>query len=135
MNRPSLLQRVLDHFRRAGGGSRQRVIRFISGPLEPGGATFRKERMQFEDEAEGPQTVDIVETSTCAFGHTIDDKVRAAGVCAIGDEVLCSTPGCLHQCCVCGAVVCRRHSRTYGDRTYCVRHRRVHYWRAFWGLE
>jgi stress-induced morphogen len=32
-------------------------------------------------------------------------------------------------------VVCRIHSSTYNGKTYCQRHRWVHYWRLFWGLE
>jgi len=125
----------LDEFRRKGGGSRQRVLRVLGSKLNRNSAPFHKERLEFEDEQEGPQTVDIVQTGTCSFGHTVDDKVRVAGICEIGGEVLCSTDGCMHQCEYCGAVVCSRHSRRYGDKTYCQRHIWVHYWRKFWRIE
>jgi hypothetical protein len=123
-------------FRRKGGGSRQTILRLLGGKLDREGAVFHKERLQFEDEKEGPRIVDIVQTNTCSFGHTIDDKVRVAGICEIGGEVLCSTEGCMLRCTYCGAVVCRRiHSSTYGDKTYCQRHKWIHYWRMFWRLE
>ena len=129
------MDRQIEEFRSKGGGSRQRTMRVLGGKLDRHGAPFRREHLQFEDEEEGPQVVDIVETATCSFGHTTDDKVRVAGICEIGGEVLCSTEGCLSQCSYCGAVVCRRHSRTYGEKTYCLRCRWVHYWRTFWRLD
>lgn len=128
------MERQIEEFRRKSGGSRQRTMRVLGGKLDRHGAPFHREHLQFEDEDEGPQVVDIVQTATCSFGHTIDDKVRVAGVCEIGEEVLCSAEGCLFQCSYCGAVVCRRHSRTYGDKTYCLRCRWVYYWRTFWRL-
>jgi hypothetical protein len=129
------MDRHLEEFRSKGGGSRQRILRVLGGKLKRNGTPFHKERLQFEDEQEGPQTVDLVRTGTCSFGHTIDDKVRVAGICEIDGEVLCSTEGCLLRCVHCGAVVCRRHSRTYAERTYCRRHRWVHFWRKFWGVD
>ena len=129
------MDRHLEEFRRKGGGTRQRSVRMLGGKLEPDGEPFHKEHLEFEDEAEGPQTLDVVQTSTCSFGHTVDDKVRVAGICEIGSEVLCSMEGCLLQCSHCGAVVCRRHGRTHGQKTYCLRHVWVHYWRKFWGIE
>ena len=129
------IDRHIEEFRRRGGGSRQSTIRALGGKLGRHGASYHKERLLSEHEEEGPQTVEIVETSTCSFGHTIDDKVRVAGICEIGGEVVCSMEGCTHQCVRCGAVVCRRHSRTYGEKTYCTRHSWIHYWRKFWGLE
>ena len=79
--------------------------------------------------------MDIVQTGTCSFGHVVDDKVRVAGICEIGHEVLCSSEGCALQCVHCGAVVCCRHSRTYDERTYCRRCKWRHYWRVFWMIE
>jgi hypothetical protein len=129
------INRLLRELRRQGGGARQTSLRVLGGKLRPKGAPFHKEHVQFEDPDEGPRTVDIIETGTCAFGHTIDDKVRVAGLCELGREVVCSTPGCALQCCRCGAVVCARHSRTYGDKTYCLRCRWHHWWRVFWRLD
>lgn len=129
------INRHLEEFRAKGGGSRQRTVRVLGDKLGRYGAPFQKEHLVFEDEHEGPQAVDIVQTGTCGFGHTIDDKVRAAGVCEIAGEVLCSTEGCMLQCIRCGAVVCRRHGRTYGERTYCNRCRWAAYWRIFWRLD
>jgi len=132
---PKNVDDLLRELRQKGGGSRRSILRILGNKLGPHGAAFHKEQVQFEDEREGPRSVELVETGTCAFGHTIDDKVRMAGVCEIGGEVLCSTPGCMLQCVHCGGVVCRRHSRTYGDKTYCNRCRWVHYWRTFWRLD
>lgn len=129
------LDRLLRQFRRQGGGARQTVLRVLSGKLPRDGAAFHKERLEFEDDQEGPRTVDIVETGTCSFGHVIDDKVRVAGICEIGGEVLCSTEGCMRRCVQCGAVACSRHSSIYGEQTYCQRHRWIHYWRLFWRLD
>jgi len=129
------LQGVLREMRRKGGGSRHSILRVLGGKLDPRGAPFHKEHVQFEDEREGPRTVDVVETGTCSFGHVVDDKVLVAGICELGGEVVCSTAGCTFVCVHCGAVVCRRHARTYGETTYCNRHRWVHYWRAFWRLD
>ena len=70
-----------------------------------------------------------------------NDKVRVAGTCAIGGEILCSTEGCLRTCARegCGATVCRRHSRVYGGKTICLRCRFPYLlrtiWRKFWGLD
>jgi hypothetical protein len=129
------IKNLYGEFRREGGGSRHTILRTLGGKLDKNGSPFRKEHLQFEDEKEGPRIIDVVETSTCSFGHTIDDKVRAAGICEIGEEVLCSTEGCLLQCVFCGAVVCRSHSSTYNGKTYCSRHRWIHYWRLFWRLD
>jgi len=133
--RPANIERLLRELRRRGGGARHRILRVLGGKLDRHGAVFHKEHLQFEDPREGPQVVDIVETGTCSFGHTIDDKVRVAGICEIGQEVLCSADGCMFQCIHCGAVVCRLHSRTYGEKTYCRRCLWVHYWRKFWRLD
>ena len=133
--RPFNINRVLRELRRKGGGSRHSTLRVLGGKLDGSGAPFHKEHVQFEDEREGPRTVDIVQTSTCAFGHVVDDKVRAAGICEIGGEVLCSTEGCLLHCVHCGAVICRVHSKTFGEKTYCRRCLWIRYWRAFWRLD
>lgn len=122
----------IDEFRSKGGGARQRVVRLLGGKIDEHRAAFRKEHLQFEDEDEGPQLVDIIATGTCSFGHTVDDKVRAAGICEIGGEVLCSTEGCVRHCSYCGIVVCARHSKISGDRTYCNHCRWRHYWHIFW---
>jgi len=129
------IERLLRELRRRGGGSRQSVLRILGGKLDRHGAPFWKKHLEFEDPREGPRTVDVVQTNTCSFGHTIDDKVRAAGVCEIGHEVLCSIPGCLLQCTNCGAVVCRRHARTYGQKTYCRNCSWLYFWRKLCGLE
>ncbi len=120
---------------RKSGGSQQTTIRQLGGKLRPGGAPYWKHHGTFEDDDGNPHVMDIVLTGTCSFGHTVDDKVRVAGVCEIGQEVLCSEEGCMLRCRHCGAVVCRRHSRTFGESTYCQRHTWIHYWRKFWGLE
>jgi len=135
MAKPTNINRLLRELRRKGGGMRRSTLRVLGGKLDARGAPFHKEHVEFDDEREGPRSVDLVETGTCSFGHTVDDKVRVAGICEIGGEVLCSTPGCLLQCTHCGAAVCRRHSRTYGEKTYCIRCRWVHYWRTFWRLD
>ncbi len=129
------LDLLRSEFRRKGGGSRQTTLRVLGGKLDKDGMPFRKEHLQFEDDQEGPRTVDVVQTGTCSFGHTIDDKVRVAGICEVGGEVLCSNEGCMLQCVHCGAVVCRIHSSTHGDKTYCSHHTWVHYWRIFWRLD
>ena len=129
------IDRVLRELRRKGGGSRHSTLRVLGGKLDPRGAPFHKEHVQFEDDREGPRTIDIVQTGTCSFGHTVDDKVRVAGICEIGKETLCSAEGCQLHCIRCGAVVCRIHSRTYGDKTYCLHCRWFHYWRMFWRLD
>ena len=134
MSRTPNIDQLLQELREKGGGSRQSTLRVLSGKVDRHGAPFRRESLQFEDEAEGLRTVDVVETRTCAFGHTIDDKTRVAGICQICGEVLCSSPGCMSQCVRCGAVVCRRHGRTYGEVTYCRSCRWVHFWRLFWRL-
>jgi hypothetical protein len=135
MSRHPDLDDLLEEFRARGGGARRRTLRVLGGKLGQRGAPFHRESLVFEDDVEGPQTIDLVETRTCSFGHTVDDQVRVAGICEIGGEVLCSTEGCLRHCRHCGAVVCRRHSRTYGELTYCTRCRWHHYWRRFWGIE
>ena len=135
MAKRSNIERLHGEFRRKGGGSRQTVLRTLGGKLNKDGVSSRIEHLQFEDEREGPRTVDVVETGTCHFGHTIDDKVRVTGICEIGGEVLCAAEGCMRQCVHCGAVVCRLHSSTYGDKTYCQRHKWIHYWRMFWRLD
>jgi len=135
MARRTQFQRQISEFRRKGGGSRHTIKRVLGGKLDRHGAVFEKEQMHFEDDREGPRTVDIVQTNTCSFGHTVDDKVRVTGVCELGGEVLCSTEGCMFQCIRCGVVVCRRHSATRADKTYCHNCRWVYYWRKFWGLE
>lgn len=129
------LDRLHREFRRKGGGSRHTSLRVLGGKLDKNGSAFQKEHLQFDDDKDGPRTLDVVQTSTCSFGHTIDDKVRVAGICEIGNEVLCSMEGCVLQCSHCGAVVCRVHSRTYGDKTYCNRHKWIHYWRIFGRLD
>lgn len=134
-HRPTTTDSVIRELRRKGGGSRHSVLRVLGEKLTPQGAAFHKEHVQFEDEKEGPRAVDIVQTNTCSFGHTVDDKVRVAGVCEIGREVVCSTEGCMFRCCHCGAVVCRRHSRTFEEGTYCRRCVWTHYWRSFWRLD
>lgn len=129
------IDQVLREFRRKGGGSRHSILRVLGDKLDRYGAAFHKERLQFEDEKEGPRVVDIVQTGTCSFGHVIDDKVHSAGVCEIGGEVLCTSEGCMRSCVHCGRAVCRAHSRTYDDGTYCCHCIWVHYWRALWRLE
>jgi len=131
------IDRVVRELRRKGGGSRHSTLRVVGDKLDVTGAPFHKEKehVQFEDEKEGPRVVEIVESGRCSFGHIIDDKVRVAGVCEIGGEILCAMPGCLLQCCYCGAVVCRRHARTAGEKTYCTRCRWRHLWRWFWRLD
>jgi len=134
MARPTNINRLLRELRRQGGGIRRTTLRVLGGKLAGRGAPFVRERLEWDDPREGPRTVDIVETSTCSFGHTVDDKVRVAGICEIGGEVLCSTEGCLRQCERCGIVVCRAHSLTRKETTYCRRCRWAYYWRLFWGL-
>jgi len=129
------IKRLHSEFRRKGGGSRHTSLRVLGGKLQKDGAPFHKEHLQFEDDRDGPRIIEVVQTSTCSFGHTIGDKVRAAGICEIGGEVLCSTEGCMLQCVHCGAAVCRRHSATYGNKTYCRNHKWIHYWRMFWRLD
>jgi hypothetical protein len=129
------IDRLRSEFRRKGGGSRHTTLRALGGKLDKDGCPIHTERFQFDDERDGPRIVDAVQISRCSFGHTIDEKVRVAGICEIGDEVLCSTKGCKLECIHCGAVVCRVHSRTYDDKTYCNRHKWIHYWRMFWRLD
>jgi len=129
------LDRLHREFRRKGGGSRHTSLRILGGKLDKNGPAFHKEHLQFEDDKDGPRILDVVQTSTCSFGHTVDDKVRVAGICEIGGEVLCSSEGCLLHCVHCGAVVCHIHSSTYGDITYCRNHKWIHYWRMFWRLD
>jgi hypothetical protein len=114
---------------------RKRTIRILAGKLDKNGAPYLKEHIVLENDQEGLLTVEIVETRTCSFGHTIDDQTRVAGICEIGSEVLCSREGCMLKCVTCGAVVCCRHSKTYGEKTYCSRHWPLYWWRKFWGLE
>ena len=135
MKKRNPIDSLYNEFRRKGGGSRHTTLRILGGKLDKNGAPFRKEQLQFEDDKDGPRIIDVVQTSICSFGHTIDDKVRVAGICEIGGEVLCSTEKCLLQCIYCGAVVCRIHSSTYGDKTYCQHHKWIHYWRLFWRLD
>ncbi len=129
--RMSSLLRVL----RKQGGARQTTARELGGKLEPGGAPYWKEHVAYEDAQGNPHVIDLILTGTCSFGHTVDDKVRVAGICELGREVLCSEEGCMLQCRHCGSVVCRLHGRTFGKHTYCRRHVWVHYWRRFWALE
>jgi len=128
------MNRLRDEFRHWGGGSRHTTLRILGEKLDRYGAAFNKEQFQFEDERDGVRIVDVVESGTCSFGHTLDEKVRVAGICEIGGEVLCSTEGCLRLCVHCGAAVCSRHSRTFAEKTYCRRHVWIHYWRSFWRL-
>ena len=135
VKRRSQAQRFQSEFRHKGGGVRNTTLRVLGGKLDPYGLPFFKEHFEFEDQLDGPRVVDLVQTSTCSFGHTIDEKIRVAGICEIGNEVLCSTEGCLQRCIHCGAAVCRIHSSTYGDKTYCRNHLWIHYWRMFWRLD
>ena len=135
MARRRRLDELLEEFRKKGGGLRRTSQKVLGGKLEAGGQAFLKEHFEFDDGDEGPRTIDVAEVPTCAFGHTVDDKVRVAGICEIGGEVLCSVQGCLQQCVHCGAVVCRTHSSTYGNKTYCISHRWIHYLRLFWRLD
>jgi len=129
------IDQSIEDFRSKGGGSRHTIKRVLGGKLDKNGAPFHKENMQFEDENEGARIVDVVQTGTCSFGHTVDDKIRVAGVCEVGGEVLCSTEGCMLQCVECGAAVCRRHGTIYRDKAYCQRHKWIKYWRMFWRLD
>jgi hypothetical protein len=129
------LDEILEEFRTKGGGLRQTSQRVLGGKLEAGGSALLREHLEFDDGDEGPRTIDVAEVPTCTFGHTIDERVRVAGICEIGGEILCSVQGCLLQCAHCGAVVCRNHSSTYGNKTYCTSHRWIHYWRVFWRLD
>jgi len=135
MAKKSRIDRLQDEFRRKGGGSRHTILKVLGNKLSRDGSAYHKEHLQFEDENDGPRVIDVVQAGTCSFGHTIDEKVHVAGICEIGGEVLCSTKGCTLQCVHCGAVVCRKHGRTYGDKTYCQRHKWIHYWRMFWRLD
>ena len=117
------------------GGSRQTTARQLGGKLTHTGTPYWKEHITYEDDDGNPSVADIVRTGTCHFGHAVDDKVRAAGICQIGHEVLCSEEGCMLRCRHCNMVVCRLHSRTYGEVTYCTKHIWVHYWKKFWALE
>ena len=135
MAKKSNMDRLRDEFREKGGGSRHTIMRVLGGKLDKNGTPFHKENVQFEDENEGARIVDVIQTSTCSFGHTVDDKIRVAGVCEIGGEVLCSTENCLLRCVHCGAVVCRVHGSIYHDKTYCQRHKWIKYWRMFWRLD
>jgi len=135
MAKRSSIERLRGEFRRKGGGLRRTTLRALGSKLDKNGSPFHKEHFEFEDEREGPRTIDVIQTGTCSFGHTIDDKIRVAGICEIGDEVLCAAEGCMLQCAHCGAVVCRVHGSTYGEKTYCRRHKWVHYWRMFWRLD
>ncbi len=132
MPTPTNVEQLIRELRRLGGGARNTVLRVLGGKLDRHGAPFHKEHVETQHPEDGVVTVDMVETGTCSFGHVIDDKVRVEGICEIGGEVLCSTEGCMLRCDRCGAAVCRRHSRTYGERTYCLRCRWHHYWRLFW---
>jgi hypothetical protein len=129
-----MMNNLRNEFRRRDGGARHTTIRALGRKIDRYGAPFFKEHFEGEDERDGVRVTDIVETGTCFFGHTVDEKVRVAGICEIGGEVLCSTEGCMRQCAYCGAVVCRRHSRTFGEKTYCRRHIWVGWWRTFWRL-
>ena len=128
------MDRILRIFRKR-GGARQTTVRELGGPLKARGTPYWKEHISYEDENGNPHVVDLVRTGTCSFGHTIDDKVRAAGICQVGQEVLCSEEGCLLRCRHCGDVVCRLHSLSFGEIIYCQRHIWVHYWKLFWALE
>jgi hypothetical protein len=130
-----MMNNLRNEFRRKGGGSRHTALRVLGGKLDRYGVAFNREQFHFEDAKDGARVIEVAECGTCSFGHTVDDKVRVAGICEIGGEVLCSTEGCMRQCVHCGAVVCRRHSRTFGEETYCRRHMWVHWWRAFWRLD
>lgn len=83
MAKRSNINRLRGEFRRKGGGSRHTTLRVLGGKLDKDGAPFHKEHFQFEDERDGPRIVDVIQTGTCSFGHTIDDKVRVAGVCEL----------------------------------------------------
>jgi len=95
MARRRRLDELLEEFRKKGGGLRRTSQKVLGGKLEAGGQAFLKEHFEFDDGDEGPRTIDVAEVPTCAFGHTIDDRVHVAGVCEIGGEVLCSVQGCL----------------------------------------
>jgi len=135
MAKRSNINRFRSEFRRKGGGSRHTVMRILGGKLDKDGSAFHKEHYQFEDNKDGPRILDVVQTSTCSFGHTVDDKVRVAGICEIGNEVLCSMEGCALNCVHCGSVVCRVHSSTFDGVTYCRKHIWIYYWRVFWRLD
>jgi hypothetical protein len=136
---PPDLDAILREHRARGGGSRQTTRRILAGRLTPGGDAYRREHLASDDPLDGPHVTDVVLTNTCSFGHVLDDKVRPAGVCEIGGEIVCSADAggqvCMQICACCGAVCCRRHSRTYGSRTYCLRCRWVGLWRTFWRLD
>jgi hypothetical protein len=129
------IERLISEFRRKGGGSRRTIIKAVGGKLDKGDSAFHQEIMQLDDERDGPTTIEVVQTRTCSFGHTVDDKVRVTGICEVGGEVLCAMKNCMLQCVHCGAVVCRVHSTTYGDKTYCQKHKWIHYWKMFWRLD
>ncbi len=135
MRKRTQLQKHVRRFQREGGGSRHTIKRVLGRKLDNGGAIFEKEKLLYEDIQDGPRTVEIVQTNTCSFGHTIDDKVRVSGICEIGNEVLCSSEGCMLQCAHCGAVVCRRHSVSHNEKVYCINCRWIYYWRRFWRLD
>ena len=129
------IKRMIRRHRRLGGGIRQTTLRVLGGKLDKHGATYKKVHLEHDHDEDGPTVEEIVEDGLCGFGHTIGEKGRVVGVCEIGEEVVCSMEGCALQCVRCGAVVCRKHSRTYGEKTYCRRCRWVYYWRLFWRLD
>ena len=120
---------------RPGRLTRKTIVRVLGEKLGRNSPAYLRENLVLDNERDGLHTIDFGEIPLCGNNHTITDQVRIKGRCEMCDMLLCSQDGCALQCVVCGAVVCRRHSKTYGEKTYCSRHWPIHYWLKFWGLE
>lgn len=127
-DRASLLDTLRQH-----PGSRKQNVHMIGPEISPDGTAWNEEQIEFSDENNVENLVNIKEGGRCSCGTVIGYGTSLVGFCSVCGRSVCNREGCCETCSQCGALVCQRHAVKYGDHVFCVRHRLLAWWLIFWG--
>jgi len=118
---------------RAEGGGRTHTLQAIGPAASSDGIGWEEEDISYTDEDMVQTNVKYRLSRRCDCGSILSHDNMVLGTCSVCSRVLCRQEGCGARCERCGALVCRRHSQSFGEHMFCSGHRYHGLWLLFWG--
>jgi hypothetical protein len=103
--------------------NRERSVQVVGPPVSSDGVAWDDEQVEYWRDGKATVTLKHRVARRCDCGAIISGDAKILGTCSHCSRILCNAEGCSARCQAWGALVCREHAFSFGDHTFCPRHR------------